>query len=315
MNPLLLLFVVLAAGVTLSNRYLTFFFHPIDQNFYRFAAGSILLLLLVLRRSGRLDGLLRSPRDLSLTVGCGALIAGVMVLSIAGLRGISAATAAMLSVAGMPLTVGLAMLVYRDERCARPGWFAWGIAALGLVTLGYGWASTGDRGGGVDHLWGIGLFSLALVLKAGLALILKSVLRRRNSLAVAGVSAPATTLVLAVSAVLLAEPGIPAPQIHGPLPALVLLGSGAIGIWAGVALHNHLVWSVGLVPVQLTTAAVPPIVAVAGYVLLGEAVSPLQMLFGLIMLACVAWLVRLKQHKPAIPATRPAGAVAPGPGP
>ena len=294
----LVLFVAMAVGVTLANRYLTFHFDPVSQNFYRFAAGGALLLGLCVPRREPVRALLAAPIDLARAVLCGALIAGVMVMSITGLGGISAATASVLTAAGTPTTIALSMLFYPDERCARPGAFGLGMAGLLAATVGYGWAATGSGGSGVDHLWGVALFGTAVVLRAAVALVVKDVVRRHDSLAVSAVNAPVAAAVLWLWAHS-GGSGLAPPQSGGTFVAVVLLVSGAVGIWVGVALYNRLVGDVGLVRLHLATAAVPPMVAVTGWLLLAEGVTALQCVLGAAIIGCVILLIRLKHQWPA----------------
>jgi len=223
-----------------------------------------------------------------------------MYLAIVGLSGITAVTAAVLTAVGTPLTIACCMLVFPDERCPKPGRFTLGMLVLLAATGWYALAATGEGGSGVDEMWGIGLFGSAVVLRVFLGLLLKDVLRRRNSQAVSTMNATVCAAVLAIGALL---SGGPMPvQVAGWGNAALLLLSGVLGIWAGVALQNWLIWGAGLVRVKLSTAAIPPTVAVAGWLVLGESLGLAQLLAGSLMMGCVVYLMRLKHESaPALP--------------
>lgn len=306
----LLLLIVLASGTNIANRFLTQHFDSLSQNFYRFAAGAVLLLCLSMFRIGTVRSLLSKPRDAARAVVCGTLIAGVMYLGIRGLAGISAATASMLAAASTPTTIALSMLLFADERCGRPVRFTLGVAMLVAATGAYSIAATGASGGGVDQWWGIGMFAGAMVGRSALSLLLKDVLRRQDSQAVASLNALMCTLVLAVWAAVrwgVQGNGVMPPQAAGWPIAALLIASGLVGIWTGVGLNNWLISGLGLVRVHLSICAVPPVVAVAGWLILGEAVGIGQLACGAILLACVAYLMRLKNAPAPAPedATRP----------
>ncbi|MFW5683135.1 MAG: EamA family transporter [Phycisphaeraceae bacterium] len=174
-----------------------------------------------------------------------------------------------------------------------------GVAMLVAATGAYAIAATGASGGGVDQWWGIGMFAGAMLGRSVLALLLKDVLRRQDSQAVASLNALVCTIVLAVWAAArwgVEGTGVMPPQAAGWSIAGLLIASGLVGIWTGVALNNWLVSGLGLVRMHLSICAVPPVVAVAGWLILGEAVGLGQLACGVVILACVAYLMRLKNE-------------------
>jgi drug/metabolite transporter (DMT)-like permease len=133
-----------------------------------------------------------------------------------------------------------------------------------------------------------------MILRSVLSLLLKDVLRRQDSQAVASLNATVCAVVLALWAGLSGGPM--APQAAGWPVAVLLVVSGVVGIWAGVALNNWLVSGLGLVRMQLSTCAVPPVVAVVGWLILGEAVGLGQLACGGLILGCVVYLMWLKHE-------------------
>lgn len=309
----LILYIAMSAAVALANRYLTHHFDPVSQNFYRFASGAVLLLTLSLWRMRDVRRLLSQPSDALRSVLCGTFIALSMSMTILGLGGISAATAAILAVAYTPVTIGLTMLVYPDERAQHPKRFLLGLAGLLAATGVYSLAATGEAGGGVDQWWGIGFYCGGLLLHAVLTLLLKGVLRRQDSQAVASMNAFVCTAVLAGWAWLAG--GLAPPQVAGWPVAGVLMLSGLLGIWVGLALYNWLMIGVGVVRLRLIICAQPPIVALAGWLILGEAVGVGQVICGAVILACVVYLMRMKGEAQSVslPASPPARAPAHAP--
>ena len=304
---LLLVFLFGAVAVTLSNRYLTFHFNALSQNAYRFLAGGLLLLGLASGKFETVRELLRTRRDLAKTALCGALIAGLMWISITAMSGISAVTASVLNTLQLPMGIGLAMAFFADERSREPRSFAFGLTGLLIATGAYVWFSHG-RPEAVDHLWAIGLFLLGGTARSGLMLVLKDVLRRHDSLAVACVSAWVCILVMLTAAV--ATMNLQSPTHAGPGVAVILIGSGLLGIWVGTALNNELIHTIGVVRLHTAAALVPPGVAVAGWVILGESVSIGQVLAGLAMLLCVMYLTRLKHGTDVEPDDVPVSEIA-----
>jgi len=291
---LLVCFIVGAILVTLANRFLTFHFNAISQNLYRFVAGSALLAMLCLGRWGGLRILWGQRRDRVKVIVCGFVMAALMYMVVVALSGISAVTASILGTMQLPLNIVLAMAFFSDERSREPRPFALGMLALLVATGCYIW-SAGRRPDAVDHLWAIGLFLGAIGIRAVMMLVLKDVLRRHNSVVVAAMSAWVCTVVLLV--VGLATGSLQSPGQAGSTIALVLIGSGLLGIWVGTALNNELIHGIGIVRLFTFAALIPSGVAVAGWLVLNEPVSIGQVFAGAAMVLCVIHLARLK-HGP-----------------
>ena len=304
---LLFCFIVGAIIVTLANRYLTFHFNSISQNLYRFLAGSVLMAVLCSGRWEQVVAIWRRRRDRLKVIVCGLFMASLMYLVVLALSGISAVTASILSTIQLPTNIVLAMLLFTDERSREPRAFALGMVALLSATGCYVWSS-GQRSDGVDHLWAIGLFLVAIVIRSVLMLVLKDVLRRHNSVVVAAASTWVCTATLLLAGV--ATTSVQSPGQAGPWIAALLIGSGVLGIWVGTALNNELIHGIGIVRLFTFAALIPPGVAGAGWLLLGESVSIAQVLAGAVMMLCVIHLARLKHGPEPVYEEIPASEVA-----
>lgn len=225
------------------------------------------------------------PRALALIAAYGALwFAGyTLVLNIAE-RHLDAGTVAML-VNIAPLLVALAAGVLLKEGFPRPLMVGIGIAFVGVVII-----ATGGLGADSEPI-GIALGVLAAVLYAAGVLVQKVALRSADALS-------ATWIGCVVGAVLLLPflPQSVAELADAPTP--VVLGVVYLGVFPSAI--AFLLWAYVLKrssagATASATLAVPAIVVLLSWLLLGELPTVFGMVGGALCLAGVAWSRRKPQ--------------------
>lgn len=242
--------------------------------------AAVLVVIAVWRRPP-----LPRPRALALIAAYGALwFAGyTLVLNIAE-RHLDAGTVAML-VNIAPLLVALAAGVLLKEGFPRPLMVGIGIAFVGVVII-----ATGGLGADSEPI-GIALGVLAAVLYAAGVLVQKVALRSADALS-------ATWIGCVVGAVLLLPflPQSVAELADAPTP--VVLGVVYLGVFPSAI--AFLLWAYVLKrssagATASATLAVPAIVVLLSWLLLGELPTVFGMVGGALCLAGVAWSRRKPQ--------------------
>ncbi len=267
---------------------------PLVKAFYRLAIAALILLPIVLLRSGR--SLRAIPlRDWGLMALTGAILGlhfGTWVTSL-GLTSVAAST---LLVSCHPVVVGLVSHRYLGDRVRR--WVALGIAlALGGLVI----IALGDYGGGGDSLEG-DLLAFAGGVAAGFYLLLGRRLRQRLDLLPYVFTVYSTAALTLLGAILLfGESPVPAAPDHGLVTELLLfLALAVVSSIGGHTLYNWVLRRIPATVISISLVGEPLGASVLAAAFLGEipkvyvlAAAPV-ILFGIYLTS--------RPQAPAIPA-------------
>lgn len=275
-------YVLLSPVVPISIRYLTFHMENLSQNGLRMTSGAMALLLLALvRHRAELMAQLRSPRAMLLLSLYGIAIMICMYTTVEGMARTSAAMGGLVGVVGIPISVLLAAVFYGDERAVlkNPRFIVGMLVALtgtAGVTLTAHEARLSFSIGVLYLLFSVTIWSFATVL-------VKHLLKGSHPFVTGGVS------VLVPGLLFLALAG--ASGQLAVLPAVastaiaVAIGSGVVGIIAGVGMYLVLLKRMGISKLNVLGLASPVLTAAVAYPLLGDTMSIGQVLFSLVVLA------------------------------
>lgn len=247
---------------------------PAATAFWRLAFALPLMAVLALRP--RAGGVGRPSRAMLLA---GAFFAADIACWHYGLHLTSVANATVLSNLTPILVAAFAWVAYR-ERPSRLFALALTLAVGGSVLIGL---AKGGGGQGADPPAGDALSALTAVFYGGYFLCVRQARTKAGTPAVMLWSGLVSAPLLLIIAVVLREPLTPAAAsgwaaVAG-LGLMHVTGQGAIA------------WALGRLPTALTALVVlvqPVVAALLGWLLLGEAVTPLQALGGAVVLAGVA---------------------------
>lgn len=249
---------------------------PAATGFWRLTFALPLMAILALRPGAGGEKARRPSRAMLLA---GAFFAADIACWHYGLHLTSVANATVLSNLTPVLVAGFAWLVHR-ERPSRLFALALVLAVGGSVLIG---VAKGGGGQGTDPPTGDALSTLTAVFYAGYFLCVRQARTGAGTPAVMLWSGLVSAPLLLIGAVALGERLTPA---------------GASG-WAAVAglglMHvtgqGAIAWALGRLPTSLTAVVVlvqPVVAALLGWLLLGEAVTPMQALGGAVVLTGVA---------------------------
>ncbi len=253
---------LIGAGWQLASRYgVTTTLGPMELAALRYLVPALVLMPLLWRTGLLPPGVAR--RDLLLLVLGGGLPFGLLVL--AGAQFAPAAHISVFMSGSMPVFTALLCLVVLGEKLPGWRWAGLTLVAAGVVAL----ASTGSAMAALGHWRGDLLFLLAAVLWA-----VHTLAFRRCGLtpwhAAALVNAWSALLLLPVLAITGAPQLLTAPWQDVALQAL---WQGGIAGLLGLVTYLAAVARLGASRAALSAAAVPPLTAVGGVLVLGEALD------------------------------------------
>lgn len=249
---------------------------PAATAFWRLAFALPLMAVLATRQQGRAAPLQRPSRAM---LQAGVLFAADIATWHYGLHLTSVTNATVLSNLTPLLVTAAAWLLYRE----RPSGLFLGALTLavgGCIVMG---VAKGSGGLGTDPPLGNGLSTLAAVFYGGYFLFVRQARESAGAAAVMFWSGLVSAPLLLVGAMALGERLTPTSAVGwaavAGLGLMHVTGQGAIA------------WSLGRLPTALASVAVlvqPVVAALLGWALLGEAITPVQALGGLVVLAGVA---------------------------
>jgi len=261
----------------------------------RLALAALPLVVLAALRRAPLPR--REDLPLLVVVALSGMTAYQLLLN-AGEVTVDAATASLL-VNMSPIFTALLAIALLGERLSRIGWagVAMGFAGASVIALG--------SGGGMTLSGGALLVLGAAVAQAIFFVSQKALLDRgRDPLAVT-----AAAMTLGALAALALAPGVGGSLADAPAEALAAVAFLAFGASAlGFFTWAHACARIDVSAAASALYAVPPVAALAGWVLLGEVPSGTTVAGGLVALVGVALTARSRM--PARPARRRATAIA-----
>ena len=281
---LVALYVVGGSLIGIAQRFLTFHFDTFTQNGFRMLPGSLSLLTIafLFRRAELIKamgdkGLIRNLALLAAS----SVIPGFLVVE--GVRHTSAVMSGLIGILGVPLTIGLAVIVFPDERQAAQGKrFLIGSGLALVSTLGL----TLANGLTVEYSQGLVYLLLATIIGAVTSLFTKRLLIAADPFCVSGISGLFVAVFFVAGSVLTG--GANALATTPLINIVVLLGSGVYGMIIGSGVYMVIIRRIGLVPTRFADLTMPVFTGVFGYLVFGEILTPVQMLFGICLIAgCV----------------------------
>lgn len=280
-SALLTLYVVCASFITIIQRYLSFHFDSFTQNAYRTVAGALgLLLIVALFRRRQFRQLLQRPGLAGRVLVLAILTTVTNSLFVEGVTRTSATLSGLLSLLILPLTVGLAVLIFPDEREAtrsprlRAGLL---LALLGTAGLTF-WSSTGGSSEALGVLCLVG----SAVVGAVFSLLTKRLLVTADPLCMGALNTSVVGVFMIVEALLWGDLG--AVRQVAPIVNVTLILSGMYGLFIGVGLQFVNIGRFGLVVTRVSELAMPAFTALFAFLLFRERMAPLQIAFAVLLL-------------------------------
>ena len=274
-------YVVGGSLIAIFQRFLTFSLDSFTINAGRFVAGSATLLLLALIfRRAELRALLRRPdqmRNIAILAVLGFI---PQILYVEGLARTSAVVSSFIGLLGLPLSIALAVAIFPDERQAvrGPGFALGALLAVG-ATVGL---ALGQGDLTLEYSTGV-LFTFAgTVIGVAMGLLIKRLVITSDPLCVSGMVTTFSAVLFVAATLVWGDSGsiLSAP----PLTILVLFGSGAYGLLIGGAVYTLIIKRSGLVIARFADLAMPVFTGLFGLVLFDERLTPLQVIFGAVLL-------------------------------
>lgn len=292
---LLFIYVITGSFVTIFQRYLTFHFDSLTQNFYRFLTGSVALLLIgyIFYRDEQ-KKLFLNPRESLKIAGLAALNALSMFLWVKGLAMTSAALGGLMGVLGFPLLIVLAALFFRDERSRiKNPVFLIGICLVIIGTVGL---TLGKNTGTLEYSTGVLYLLVAAIISPFLGLFTKKLVITSNPICIGGLLSLFMSIFFLAAGLLWGDLG-EISQVS-TFTNVILFGSGAYGILIGIGLAFVCIKKFGVVISRLMDLIMPIFIALNAYIFFREALTLTQLIFGTILLGgCLIALLKSKSSE------------------
>lgn len=293
-NPLILnLLYVLAIGLNIVLlRYFSLHIEPFNNNGVRFSVGAVALLAFILGKYRReLWNVLKTPKLLGFAILVGVMMCANMFFWLKGAAVTSSLTAAISGVLAMPFGVLIAAIFFRDEREKirnRQFWFGCILTMVGA--LGFVWYGKAVAVG-EGFLLGAFFLLCSIVIRNVQNLVVKFVNNKLNVFVLSFY----TSLTTGVLSLFFSTQAGKIDQLFA-IPTWLLWSLIAVGIYAvlaGMVLTFHVIQKQGLVTYQILELLMPVSAGLLAYVLLGESLSWLQLLFALLVMCGAAVALRL----------------------
>lgn len=288
-------YVIAASFIAIFQRYLTFYFDNFTQNFFRFLTGSLSLLLVsIFFFRDDLRKISQSLNQLGRIGLLAILSAFSQFLFIEGLSRTSAVMGGLISILGFPLTIGLAMMIFSDEKeIARGRNFVLGsfLAIGGTIGL---ILSKGNLN--LTYSLGTLYLLIAIIVFSIAALITKKLVITSNPICIATLVAGFMCIIFLFGALFwgcLAK-----VREVSPFTNIILLLSGAYGLMIGMGLAFVSIKIFGVIIFKLAELSAPVFTGIFAYFLFKETLSLLQVVFGAILIGgCFLILPKIKEGK------------------
>lgn len=258
-------------------RYLSLHFDPINNNGIRFLAGGVVLLALVfIKYRQSLATLFHTPRLLAITLFVGLMMTMNMYFWLKGVKITNAVTASIFGVLAMPFGVIMAALFFKDEREKIKNRVFWLGSLLTIAgSLGFVW-----YGKSIAVSEGFMLGSFFLLLSILIRNIQNLAVKFSKDLNVFTLSC-FTSLTTAFSSLLFSQQSGKLTELSATHSWLLftLISVGIYAIIVGMVLTFHIIQTQGLVTYQVLELLIPIATAIVAYLVLGEQISLMQLLF------------------------------------
>ena len=278
--PLLSFLVIGNAFVPIAERYLTRFLDPFTLSFYRFLAGGTFLLIISLRFVPDVFKTMLTPRRLSILFVMCIMFTVVKVLTVAGLARTPAVLSSLINLGSLPLALGLALVIFPDERrnTADKRFYIGAVIALSAaIALAF---SNGQHS--ADYADGTLYLVIAALLGVLVSLLSKQLMITFHPVCYGAIVNLMMATMLFFCSLLWGNLG----KISSlPLSTnLILFGSGIYGQVAGTLAFLYAIKRFGVVVTRLAELSAPVFVGLFGFLTFGESLQPNQIVFGAILI-------------------------------
>lgn len=274
-TPFLLLYILLMGISYPIMRFMSLQFDPISNNALRTLAGGIFLLALCFwKYRPQLNAFWQDKSALFHTFIIALFLAANMFCFTLGLQKTSALSGSIFSVLSMPLAVGIAAIVFVDERQRVVNrHFLIGTLLLLSGSFFFIFYKSGEHHAQAMQ-WGYLYLLLAISIQSVQNLFVKRLATRHHVIVMSAFTATFTALIyLAIGGMLGSFAEL--HQYTTTLLVLLLL-SGIYGMVVGMLLAFYLMQQQGIVTYNVLQLIVPIATAVMGYFTLGETITPMQ---------------------------------------
>ncbi|MCD6221341.1 DMT family transporter [bacterium] len=288
----LVFYVIGGSFIPIFQRYLTFYFDSFTQNFFRFFAGSLSLLLISIFFFR--DELREIVLDLNRIRKIG-LLAILSVLSqflyIEGLSRTSAIMGGLMFVLGIPLTLGLTVLVFQDEKkVIKEKNFILGSFLVICGTIGF-MLSKGNLN--LTYSLGIIYLLIATTIYSIANLLIKKLVITSNPVCIGTVVSGFMCIIFLFLCYFFGC--VSKVKEVSIFTNTVLFFSGAYGLIIGVGFSFFCIKKFGVIIVRLVELSIPVFTGIFGYFLLEEKLNLLQMVSaGILIIGCFLILKKEK---------------------
>ena len=275
-------------------------FDPFTQNLYRYAAATVVLLVLArLKNPSGFRRARRSPWVFALT---GLAMAGFQTLWVLGMYRVEPAFAGIIGNSDLLLIMLIALFFADERRLVCDVRFAAallvGLAAVVAFIALAPRAAVERAGGRGSLLLGSGLVLAGSGVWVVFAYLTKWLVRGHGAMVLFSFSAVFATLFLLVVALIAQGAGAGGAGLghifHVSWPFLLLLvGSGILNVGVCQALFQHSVRLLGVTLTRGLELVIPLLTALFSYLVRGERLSGWQWACGLVLLICVGYLTVL----------------------
>ncbi len=267
--------------IVILQRFLTFSYDSFTINACRFLAGALTLLaIVVVFRRAALADVLRRPAQLRNIAILSLLGFAPQALIVEGIARVPAVVAGLIGLLGLPLSIGLAVAIFPDERRAvrGTGFVIGSVLALG-ATIGL---TLSQQDSTVEYSTGVVYMLLATLIGVLSILLTKRLVITSDPLCVSSLNTGISSVLFFVAALVWGD--LSSVATAPPVNTLILFGSGAYGLLIGGALYMVIVRQAGIVIARFADLAMPVFTGLFGMILFQETLSPAQMAFGAALL-------------------------------
>lgn len=272
-------------------RFLSLYIEPLNNNGVRFLAGGIVLVVFSCWKYRlALQEMLKSPRNILISVAVGVMLAANMYFWLKGTKLTNAVTASLFGVLAMPFGVLVAALFYPDERQKIRSYAFWLGSGLTIIgSLGFVWYGN-SFSVGEGFMFG----SLFLFLSICIRNVQHLLVKAAKSLNMFAFSC-FTSLAASFSSLLLStQRGSISELFNLPIwLILLLIGAGIYATFAAMVLAFQIIKDQGLVTYQVLELIIPIATAITAYLILDEAMSLVQFGFAVIVILGASWALGL----------------------
>jgi drug/metabolite transporter (DMT)-like permease len=275
-------------------------FDPYSQNFYRYGASALVVLVWALasNREGIKSGLAKWWVFL-LPALFGMLYQTLWVI---GFYHLAPTFASLIGRSNIIVTIMTAIVFFPDERRLATDWRFLLATAMALASVSgvIAFHEKGTEGALVEGSfgWGVALVIIGSAMWVFYAFAAKKVVREMGAAVTFAGSSVMMSVVMFILAVIMQAYGS-ANLSHiadvGPLGIIVLFGSGILCVGIAQSIYYRSIDLIGVSLSQILTLVIPLIVGIISFLMYGERLTVLQWASGIVLLVSLAYIIDLNR--------------------